>query len=330
MVKPKIDTSTGARPTEVRAPLRPSEHVNWNESQALWWYDRHNEIAGFHRIAHQPNRSNAHIWHCLMARSGASFRRVATALPYEAGMRVEDVYRAELLSLRHDGRGGIEIGGSYPDAKVELVFNDLHESLETYILAGFKGSYVEGKELTEAHFEAAGAVKGAIELAGKRYAIDALGYRDHSWGPRKPGDVQITNWLTGTLGPNLSFMVSKFILRNQPVAMLGYILDRGEVQVIDQADITYVLEFDGVSIREARAKVRIKTGRTYELRFYDPFKAPVVHIEGWIATETVYRLDFDGRPGVGLTERSFNICSGAQPPSYTVGALTEQGLVVAP
>ena len=58
------------------APAQVGEEKSWNESQWFWWADPEQGISGFHRIAHQPNRGNAHIWNAIIDDTGRYTRRV--------------------------------------------------------------------------------------------------------------------------------------------------------------------------------------------------------------------------------------------------------------
>ena len=55
---------------EPLAPAQVGEEKSWNESQWFWWVNPEQRISGFHRIAHQPNRKNAHIWNAIIDDTG--------------------------------------------------------------------------------------------------------------------------------------------------------------------------------------------------------------------------------------------------------------------
>ena len=63
---------------EPAAPGAVDPEISWNESQWFWWSDPDQRISGFHRIAHQPNRNNAHIWNAIIDDTGRYTRRVSS------------------------------------------------------------------------------------------------------------------------------------------------------------------------------------------------------------------------------------------------------------
>lgn len=315
---------------ESPTPVTPSSDPSWNESHAAWWFDREQGIGGFHRLAHQPNRGTAHAWHCLMGPNG-SFRRMSTTVPFEAGTREGGQFTSEQLTWRYHGRGGADISATYPQGRVELTFQDHQPAVESFLLLGkHTGKSLEAvRSREESHFEAAGVVTGQVELGDRRFQVDAMGYRDHSWGPRHLAGLQCTNWLVGTTGPDLSICVTGFVSRSGRHGAHGFVVEDGQVHVLTDSDISYLVDYDGVSVREGFAEATSETGKAYSLRFRQPLKAPITAIEGWMAAETICSLTVNGREGVGLCERTFSTCGGSQVPAYTSNGLIHEGFLAA-
>ena len=313
---------------ESRTPVTPSADPSWNESHAVYWFDRDQGVAGLHRLAHQPHRGTAHAWHCVMGPHG-SFRRMSTTIPFEPAMRAGEGYVSEHLTFSYHERGGVDITAAYAEGRAELVFDDHQPALETFLF--LRGQRPE--DLTtlpdKLHFEAGGTVTGEVELGGQRFRIDALGYRDHSWGPRHMAGLQATNWLVGTTGPDLTVGVSGFVTRDGMHGTRGFVVDGGESALLVDPEITYTMGYDGLSVNGATVEAVSQGGRTYSMRFHDPMKAPVTAIDSWMATETLCHLTVDGRDGVGLCERTFSTCGGTVAPAWASNGLLHEGFLPA-
>jgi hypothetical protein len=117
-----------------------------------------------------------------------------------------------------DSTGGKEIGGRSVEGGggVERTPAGEHgkpegREAEGNLEAG--GRPVEGSEEVEfatAHYEQQTRSAGFIEIDGEKTDLDALGLRDHSWGPRHWQAPRSYRWLTAQFGPDLALMLTHF------------------------------------------------------------------------------------------------------------------------
>jgi predicted secreted hydrolase len=64
------------------------------------------------------------------------------------------------------------------------------------------------KSFARAHFEQHMKVRGTMRVDGQTYHLEALGLRDHSWGPRYWQAIPWYRWLTCSFSPEFGIMVN--------------------------------------------------------------------------------------------------------------------------
>jgi hypothetical protein len=215
---------------------------NFNESMYFNFYDRRAKLGGFARIGNRPNEGYAEVTLAVYLSDGTAMFNYArppiadNATFNAGGMRFDviepfqhlrvtydgsAVFLAEPLQLEHPKRAFT----SNPHQPVQL-------ELDYYGLSPMYGGeaplqnadMVFAKGHTEQHVQAS----GTIAVNGQVTALNALGLRDHSWGPRSWQSPKFYRWLTCEFDEHFGFMGSQIALQNGSEILSGFVFKDGE------------------------------------------------------------------------------------------------------
>jgi hypothetical protein len=230
----------------------------WQESVFVHWYDPAVGVGGVHRIGHEPHTGEAALC-CFVFDGDARYRRVERVplLPPETprGFRgggttwdIED--GLPRLRVKEDG---LEL-----DLRMENFYD-----LTDFFPAG--GSMVE--DFAKHHYETSGRVRGTATLQGRTYAIDGMCHRDHSWGPRRWDSVLLSHrWVSGTIGPELSFGSMAWHAVDNTIVQIGYVVRDGELTLATGIDVVTHLELDGITHRGGEITWSLADGSSLHAR----------------------------------------------------------------
>jgi hypothetical protein len=316
---------------EPLSPVTPGEAHLWNESQLFWWFDRSLGLYGVHRIGHQPNNPPgvAQMWHAILSSTGDRFRRcVETRL--EPKWRGANLYRASDLEFRYSEQG---VHACYQDAEcaMDLQFTNFHIPLDPSS-AGLDLNSQGVKDdvaatLFAGHVVAAGSIKGNVEFGGRSLTIDAMGFRDHSWGgQRDVRPMRVTHWAVGTTGPAFSFSMSHATLSNGSVYKTAFVLREGVPTPVRQFDFVIDVDMDGLCWRSARLELITIDRTRHRVEFQPPFDGVVLGYAEYMPfiASTAITVD-DKEEGVGYIEYQCNPRGGLEVPRTVLGACTYDG-----
>jgi hypothetical protein len=315
---------------EPHEPASPGPEENWNESLYLWWREPVLGLAGTHRIAHTPNEGRAQLWTGIVHRDGSSLRRCTDELELCNDWRRGGNWQAEGLHLSFVD-GGFEIAYDSPDGEVQLSFSDLHQPTPLIPASGTVSKAEISSMLGSGHVSAGGTVTGTVRLGDDKYALGgALGFRDHSWGPRRLMDVRSTRWITGTVGPELSFSAATGVTAGGGVHRAGYVVREGEVSPLLDVDIVLHTEIDGLCWRRAEAVLTPAGGPPVHAALDDVVGGMVFRSKEFLAFEAPSRLTVDGAVGVGNCQTSNNPFGGVTMPAMATRATVADGFTTRP
>lgn len=232
----------------------PSSDI-WQESLVLLWYDDDNGIGGFHRVGHTPNRGTSNVWAGIWTADGPRYRNNAQGLPLSPADREPPIYRAGVQTFTFDDRLHVAIEDD--DVQVELEMEDFFGF--DWVWRHAERTQLEAETVPN-HLEGSGRVRGVVRLGGKEYKVDALGQRDHSWGPRDWSMVGAHRWIVGTCGPELSYSLIVMISRDGQKMTAGTVTEGSTMRRSKDIDIVTQLDFDGHNGRGGTAVVRFDTG----------------------------------------------------------------------
>lgn len=299
-------------------PHTPNDDPTFQESSLFVWHDLKAGVGGFWRLGQEPVVSALNSCFGMFTADGLRFRDNVTGVPMVAGDRGE----------RHMGYGSalrvdldtLSMTADFPDCEAALRFEDFNPRYDYMALIGMP--MPEGQ--TGHHFEVAGRMTGRVRIGEREIEIDALGYRDRSWGGRHWDTMRGTRWWPMVFGPDLCVHVMASVMKTGDHAIWAHVIRNGEVSVTGDASVLATLESDAISPRSAQARI-VFPDETIELT-HAPGDGIVLHVRGYTAIESVGTVRWGDRTGLSHFEISTNPTGGSLPPVLTLGANNGQGL----
>jgi hypothetical protein len=300
-------------------PHAHDDQSNWQESALFVWYDRDAGVGGFWRLGHEPVNSQANSCFGMFTREGERFRVNVTGVPLASTDRGE-THMGLGAELRIDLDGAPRIRATFRDCEASLRFDDFHPRYAYHDLVGLESI----QDSAAHHFEVAGAIRGQARVGGRTMTVNALGYRDRSWGPRTWGTLRSTRWWPCVFGPDLSLHILHCVLDSGRMFRLGYVLRNGVPQPIVDSDMAIQLESDAMTPRRGECTFRLANGETLELRS-ERVDGVVLHVRGYTAVEAIGEVRMGDRVGMCDMEVCTNPSGGSKPPVYSIGSCISDG-----
>ncbi len=241
---------------EYTHPIEAAE--NFNESMYFNVFDRAGKIGGWFRLANRPNEGRGEMSCCVYlpdGRIGFMFARPEgrTNDAFDGGgMKFEVIepfkqlkvsYRGKLCLLSNpqdmaDPKTAFRNNPIVP-ATLELDYEGVSPMFggEPVNEDGSKIEQNAEEAFARGHYEQHMAAKGSIEIEGKRFEIDGLGLRDHSWGPRFWQNIHWYRWLPMNFDRDFAMMVSITCNAKGEQRKGGMVLEDGEYKIIRDARI---------------------------------------------------------------------------------------------
>jgi hypothetical protein len=294
----------------------------WQESVVVTWSDPKTGICGFHRIGHEAHANAgqgvATSWIGIATNEGTRFHRHDN-LPLNQNDRARDRFRVSGLHEMHfDGRAHWSFDD--PQCQLRLVADDYTPRFDLFRRGG-----TVTDDFAPGHLEAAGRITGEVVLDGRRYAVNGLCYRDHSWGKRDWSTLLTHRWIAGTCGPQLTFNAASWHGTDGSLRSFGIVVRDGVVVYAEKVDILVYKECDGVTHRGGRLALTLPGGDSIviEPKVVDGF----VTLHNNIAcVDELCTFEYQGAEGFCDFETSDNPRNGSGPLSALVGATMTQGL----
>jgi hypothetical protein len=245
---------------------------NFNESMYFNFYDRHAQCGGFARIGNRPNEGYAEVTLALYLADGTALFNymrppIADNSAFDAGgMRFEVLEPFKHLRVSYDGTAVFLARPlDLQDPRAAFTSNphrpvQLH--LDYYGLSPMYGGetpmdnpdMVFARGHTEQHVRAS----GEIHIDGKQTRLDALGLRDHSWGPRSWQSPKLYRWLTCEFDEHFGFMGSHIVTQNGTQLLSGFVFKDGENHLVNTWDLQ--TEWAGDGDYHDRITAKLATG----------------------------------------------------------------------
>lgn len=295
------------------------DDASWQESSLFVWHDMEAGIGGFWRLGQEPVVQALNSCFGVFTADGLRFRSNVTGVPMAKGDRGEthmgwgDQLRVDLDSLN--------IKADFPDCEAALKFSDFHPRYDYSEL-------VKGPPMpdgTAHHFEVAGSVTGRVRLGGREISVNALGYRDRSWGPRTWGMLRSTRWWPTVFGPDLSAHVLGVVTESGHYMKFGYVMRDGVPLAITDSEILVTLESDALSPLSGAARLTLENGEQLDLSCQRT-DGIVLHVRGYTAVECIGIARLGNRTGMSNLEVCTNPTGGNRPPVFALGANCGDGL----
>ena len=300
-------------------PHAPDDDASWQESSLFVWHDLDAGVGGFWRLGQEPVVQALNSCFGMFTTDGTRFRSNVTGVPMSPGDRGEthmgwgSQLRVDLDSLR--------IAADFPDCEASLTFTDFFPRYE------YSG-LVKGPPMpdgTAHHFEVAGAVTGKVRLGEREIEVNALGYRDRSWGPRTWGTLRSTRWWPTVFGPDLSAHVLGVLTESGHYMKFGYVMRDGSPLAIVDSEILVTLESDALSPLTGTARLTLENGERLDLSC-NRADGVVLHVRGYTAVECIGTARLGDRVGMSNLEVCTNPTGGSRSPVLAIGANCGEGL----
>lgn len=313
-------------------PHEPDPVPNYNESMYLNAFDLGTERGGWFRLGNRVNEGYAEMTVCAYLDDGrVAFTYAKPSIETNdemraGGLHIEVVEPFEHLRVTYAGKlcvleDPLEMAdprtalrdNPWVDAAVELD----HRGVSP--MFGGRPVDEDGADLeldaersfAKAHYEQHCAVSGTIRVGDEVLAIDGLGLRDKSWGPRYWQAISWYRWLPMVFSPEFAMMIS--IVGGRPG---GMVLEGDEYHLI--RDCSIESRWDEHQYQTGMT-CRVETDHdTYEVtgevlsliplrnRRTDPEGAELVTR----ITEAMTRYECRGQTGIGMSEYLDQIVDG--------------------
>lgn len=203
---------------EFPAPVPPGE-PHWNESFLLAGFDGHCGVGFWMHLGRW--RRDKQLWReiftiALPDGTVLAHRGISDILASEKGpgatnyaIRVEEPGKR----LTYSYRGGVHrvpagelargllTNGYMTPLTMDLTFDAVTPIWDLHQQGGSQDF------LGAAHIEQLGRVTGTLRAGTESFRIDAMGIRDKSMGPRKPGNLNRHHWVQGLFDNGIGFML---------------------------------------------------------------------------------------------------------------------------
>jgi len=306
-------------------PHTPDDSLNFNESVYVNGFDPERGYGGWMRIGNRANEGHAEAQACIYLPDGriaCQFQRpeitgndafAAGPLSYSVGTPLESV------TMKFDGEFMVL---DDPDLLREpkRLFTEapLVPGSATFELDGVSpvhgGAPVSdtqetlyGRDFSFGHFYQHTTSKVGLRLGDEQWSFDGCGWRDHSWGPRYWTNIYFYRLLIANFGPDRAMMLLKITTRD------GITRRHGVLQIDDRyEDITDMDLITGwtarkdpetlhLTVRTAQRSARMDGRVTRLAPLRNRRKVGDETLQCRIA-EGLTEWDWDGRPGIGVTE----------------------------
>ncbi|MEO8601203.1 MAG: hypothetical protein ABI629_01365 [bacterium] len=220
---------------------------NFNESMYFNVYDRGARVGGFVRIGNRPNERYAEMTVALYQADGTAlfnFKRpeIADNSAFAAGgMRFEVVEPFKHLRVAYEGRA-VYLAKPLDLEDPRAAFTGNPHQAVSLALDWYGSSPMYGGEgpahsemvFAKGHYEQHGRAVGKLVVDGVEYALDGLGLRDHSWGPRSWQSPAYYRWLIGQFDTDFGFMGSQIVTQSGAELLSGFVFRDGENHFVDR------------------------------------------------------------------------------------------------
>ncbi len=217
-------------------------------------YDPAAQLGGFFRLGNRANEGTGEMTVCLYLPDGRvafMFERpaVATNDAFDAaGLRFDVVRPFEELQVSYTGEVLVlDDPLVLADPRRAFTSSPRQPCRAELVLTGTSIPYggeaegrgeAPGEEFARGHYEQLVEARGTLELGAERLTLAGFGLRDHSWGPRTWQAPWYYRWLTGNVGAQAGFMVSRIARRDGPGTRAGFVWEDGTLHLCDQAEVS--------------------------------------------------------------------------------------------
>ncbi len=245
---------------------------NFNESMYFNFYDRTARLGGFVRVGNRANEGYAEVTITVYQPDGTALFNymrpsIADNSAFDAGgAKFEVIEPFKHLRVTYDGTAVYLARPLDLEEPRRAFTSNPHQPLQLHLdyygLSPMFGGETQldnadmvfAKGHTEQHVKAV----GSITIDGKTTALNGLGLRDHSWGPRSWQSPKFYRWLTCEFDESFGFMGSQIVMQNGVELLSGFVFKGGDNHLF--ADWKLHSDFGGEGGYHDRITAQLHTG----------------------------------------------------------------------
>ena len=299
----------------------PTEHPQFNESAYYNFVEGDSGFGVLIRMGNRVNEGHAEVTVLVYLPDGrAAFRYERASIDTNdgfnaGGLRFDVVEPLKKMAVHFDGTAYLLSKGTaledpkqaFMTSPVVPVSLELHYAnlIPVHGLGG--GSGIEGAEdsIAVGHYQGPCSVAGWIEVDGERKEINGLGFRDHSWGPRKWQGPSWWRWLTTMVDEKNGFVAWSQKIGQQQAPGNGMVLRDGNFELVERVEVTSSYGPAPHYPESLEVKMWTGTGEEIEASGQVFHNVPLRNRrDGKTArlAELLVRSDFNGGVGFGICE----------------------------
>lgn len=315
----------------------PDKASNYNESMYFNMFDPERKTGGWFRLGNRPNEGKGEMSCCVYLPDGRVGFMFARPERHDndafdgAGMKFTVVEPHKHLDLAYTGKLCLLANPkdmSDPASAFKnnpVVTADIRLAFEGVSpMFGGEPVHADGRPVEQdaeasfarGHTEQHTRGHGTIRVGDESFAIDGLGLRDHSWGPRYWQAVYWYRWLPMNFSEGFAMMVSITCRPGEQPRAGGMVLRDGEYVMIRDARLESV--YDGDACQTAMSIWAKTDEREYQVTgkvmslipLRNRRRAPDGSEMLTRITEGMTEFECDGMTGYGLSEYLDQIVDG--------------------
>jgi hypothetical protein len=307
----------------------PTGHPQFNESAYYNFVDGDSGFGVLIRMGNRVNEGHAEVTVLVYLPDGGAairFERapITSNEAFDAGgLRFDVVEPLKRMKVRFDGTAyRLTRGTALENPKQAFTESpvvplslelDYRNVIPVHGLGG--GSGIQGAEdaIAVGHYQGPCAVGGWIELDGERKSIGGLGFRDHSWGPRKWQGPNWWRWISCMVDEKNGFVAWLQRIGDQPSPGNGMVLRDGRFELVDRVQVES--EYGPAPHYPVSMRVTMRTESGEEVHASGEVfhKVPLRNRrDGEVArlAELLVRLEYQGAVGYGVSEYHDKLVDG--------------------
>ena len=201
-----------------------------------------------------------------------------------------------------------------------LRMRDFHDAFR-----GFPGGGKTHDDITSDHIDVAGSISGTITMRGDTFQADGMGVRDHGWGHRNLHTMRSHRYISGTFGPDFSFVSWAIHSTHDSIEIFGWVM-KGDTAIFPKdIDIVVYAEIDSCSTRGARIRYVLPDDEVIEAELIAEAPGMQHFFHNLANNNTSCVVKCNGRVGSGMVETSMNYHEGRRAPTKLQRAIAGSG-----
>lgn len=299
----------------------PTDHPQFNESAYYNFVEGDSGFAVLIRMGNRVNEGHAEVTVLVYLPDGRAAIRfdrapITSNEAFDAGgLRFEVVEPLKKMRVHFDGTAYLLAKGTAlenpkeafttsPVVPVSLEL-DYSNVIPVHGLGG--GSGIQGAEdaIAVGHYQGPCAVSGWIDIDGERKKINGLGFRDHSWGPRKWQGPSWWRWISCMVDEKNGFVAWSQKIGVERSPGNGMVLRDGTFEPVDEVVVESTYGPAPHYPESMRVRMRTEAGEEISATGQVFHNVPLRNRrDGEVArlAEVLVRLEFGGAVGYGISE----------------------------